>query len=376
MSAVIERPTFFYGQYLGHDDLELSLQYNRGQLARHERYLHTPGIAAGLDIILKPEVPDGKTTLELTLQPGVAVDAQGREIVVPEAVLIEPLLFRDANVFVKDSWHPLFLLWNEDQPPVSPFATGACDTGQAKRKLEGYALEFGRPGAQLDASGVAPSVSEGAEPETGSVTWPVLLGFVKWDDTKKAFVDFATAIEDGKPVYAGAQADEVVARSGVLTLRARGQANGGKGVVQIDERTGLQLIFGIQGEKDIKALLTVDEQGNVTAAGEIKSTVGLSVESGVVSDGMMLPLPANVKPEDVDAGKVQVHALLTPATPCLGARPAGANWAAMSLECRLDGLRVVCRGAWFRMGGNDAPVFLTGAANYLLITYAPSQATS
>jgi hypothetical protein len=50
MSDRVARPSFYEGQVLRAADLALGLDYARGQAARHDRYLHTPGIATGLEL--------------------------------------------------------------------------------------------------------------------------------------------------------------------------------------------------------------------------------------------------------------------------------------------------------------------------------------
>jgi hypothetical protein len=62
MAEPITRPAFYEGQILAPDDLTGSLEYGRSQQARHERYLHTWGIATGLQLAGEPRTtPDGKT---------------------------------------------------------------------------------------------------------------------------------------------------------------------------------------------------------------------------------------------------------------------------------------------------------------------------
>ena len=47
---MIQRPTFYEGQILGSQDLSRSVEYCREQDSRHERYLHTWGLAYGLEL--------------------------------------------------------------------------------------------------------------------------------------------------------------------------------------------------------------------------------------------------------------------------------------------------------------------------------------
>src|SRR4051812_19979668 len=86
MADTIARPSFYEGQVLRAADLGLGLDYGRGQQARHNRYLHTPGIATGLTL----KVDDSTGVIQVRLSPGVAVDATGRQIVVAREEVLAP----------------------------------------------------------------------------------------------------------------------------------------------------------------------------------------------------------------------------------------------------------------------------------------------
>jgi hypothetical protein len=369
MSATIERPTFFLGQYLGPDDLETTVQYHRGQLARHERGLHTPGIAEGLTLTLE-------SNGVLTLSAGIAIDAQGREIVIAEAEQIEPIVFIEANVFIKDAWHPLFLEAAEEDPPAAPFGAGVCDVALPKRKLEGYRLYFGAPGEEANASGRLPEPGEGAEPQTTGATWPIVIGFVQWDDTKKQYSEVAAASGSARAQYAGARADQVVARGGKLELRAKSVAAQGQAVVEIDEldaEAGPVLRFGLQGEAAVKALFEVNKNGDVWAAGSLKSPLSLHIESGVITDGMALPLPPGVTDADLESGKVKLHALLSPRTPLDDGGFGAGSRVPVAHRCELNGRIVTCQVRWISTTSGTADEIRPGSCDYLVATYGPAE---
>lgn len=46
----VQRPTFFEGQIIAAADLNAAVETGQVGLAQHERYLHLPGIAAGLEL--------------------------------------------------------------------------------------------------------------------------------------------------------------------------------------------------------------------------------------------------------------------------------------------------------------------------------------
>src|SRR6266404_3997208 len=88
MSDLIARPTFYEGEVLPAADLTAAVEYPRDQMARHNRYLHTWGIASGLKLTAgkATTTSGGETYKPITLSAGVAIDGTGREIVVPDDV--------------------------------------------------------------------------------------------------------------------------------------------------------------------------------------------------------------------------------------------------------------------------------------------------
>src|SRR5215813_11634426 len=113
MSNRIERPIFFENQILGAADLTATVEYDRGQQARHNRYVHLWGIAGGLELAGKDkETSTGEKYQEITLSPGMAIDGTGREIVVPEAEQLSEDLFDQRNVAIADpdARYPVFLI--------------------------------------------------------------------------------------------------------------------------------------------------------------------------------------------------------------------------------------------------------------------------
>ena len=73
----LKRLRFFLGQVLTAESFELEQQYFREKLKRHNRTLHGFGIVSGLKVI----VQSGKITVE----PGLALDCAGNELVVSSA---------------------------------------------------------------------------------------------------------------------------------------------------------------------------------------------------------------------------------------------------------------------------------------------------
>jgi hypothetical protein len=74
-----ERPNFFEGQLLTQSDLTDEQEYLQGKYRRHNRLLHGWGVVCGLLVVPHPDKPTS-----VLVEPGLALDPWGREIVVPE----------------------------------------------------------------------------------------------------------------------------------------------------------------------------------------------------------------------------------------------------------------------------------------------------
>ncbi len=378
MSNGIERPLFFENQILGAADLTAVGDHSRAQQARHNRFLHLWGIAQGLELSGEDKEENQVKFKKITLSAGVAIDGTGREIVVPQA---EPLsenkfsqLQLTGGVDLAKAWFPVFLIGQEQKAPLPPLANSACDNSAPTRVIEGYEVTFGRPGSarNLDEQ-AAGKTADGP----GKGGWKILLGFVQANNKEK-FVDFKYEVDGIARRYAGVQADEVAARGGALQLRTNIARRSGKPTVVLreDKDKGSVLEFGsFDSQGKPVPVFTVDAQGNVTAEGKIKgalTTGNIQVESGIATDGMILPLPPGVTEAQVTAGDaiVQSHISLR-----LGENAAPSstgltgNLAATPLETFVDAeRRVHCLNRWFQLGValpviEDHP----GVCNYVVL---------
>ncbi|MDQ3668612.1 MAG: hypothetical protein M3410_18975 [Acidobacteriota bacterium] len=71
----LKRNRFFSGRLWTTEDLELEQEYFREKLKRHNRYLHGFGVVFGLEV--------SRSSGDVIIAPGLAIDCQGNEIVVP-----------------------------------------------------------------------------------------------------------------------------------------------------------------------------------------------------------------------------------------------------------------------------------------------------
>jgi len=82
-SESLKRPRYFTGQLLTAESLELEQKYFREKLKRHNRALHGFGIVSGLKVIVEAG--------QIIVEPGLALDCQGNELVISTAVIVSPV---------------------------------------------------------------------------------------------------------------------------------------------------------------------------------------------------------------------------------------------------------------------------------------------
>jgi hypothetical protein len=400
MKDSIERPNYFEGQILGAEDLSAGLDYNRFALARHARYAHTPGIAAGLKLQAgqPKKTVRGTAYVEVTVTPGVAIDGSGREIVIPSPHRLDEDLIAGVAVGDTDEYddkkgpcYPVFLIGLDEAAPGGARGAGT----EAPRVSERAEIRLGRPGDEVDLDSRAPPEDVTSGPE-GGVAWRLLLGFVRItsmqakSEPRALFAEVQARSPDTGvgPRYIGVMADEVAAQSGRLELRSRPRTQVGKPVLMLDDAVaGGELIFGLQdGQGGVNKLLTVNAKGDLVAAGKLAGlSASVFIDSGIVADGMVLPLPTGMTQEQVSSGKLELQIYLTPRAP--GKIPpfqvAGADkrvWGVFPLECFADeDRRVTCVFRWFLLDatpGATAPprsiYDYPGACDYVVLALVPS----
>jgi hypothetical protein len=384
MSDPVQRPRFFEGQVLAAEDLTAGLDYTRAQLARHNRLAHRAGIVSGLGLIGTPRSSGDVHWVDVSVSPGMAIDGTGREIVLPDAQLLDERAFERRRVAVGDpeAWYPVVIA-GTDLGVVPPPSTRKCTPARANRTVEGWQIDFGAPGFEVDLDKQkAPDVEDGAGGEPGTPRWWILLGFVKWDATLHRFTAVADESRGIARRWIGVRADEVEGRGGSILVRTRAASatpmsaaafvEGKQGAAlelgtagareltprmtidcegeiasfagQISLRAGAlgvpgvpvaaiartgeggTLTFGVQNSTgQLDKLLAVDEHGNLTIAGRFSGDVAtrsfqtVKIASGVAWDGMVLPLPEGVTQAQLDRGEVRLHVQVSPRA--VGTRP-------------------------------------------------------
>lgn len=369
------RPAFHEGQVLAATDLSATVEYARGSAARHARHLHEWGVVEGLGLATEPRT-DPLTNVrytEVSVAVGMAVDGTGREMVVTEPVVLRESDFEEVNGADQptDDPYPVFLT-SADREPAQPPGPVSCSGSAAKTRVEeSYQILFGRLGDErLVAEQRPPAI--GDPPADPPARWLVLLGYVRW--TEGHFSGVETTARGVAVRYAGVRADTVSARSGALTLRTGTEAEEGKPALVLSGGDTPNLVFGLyQGSGTVAPLMTVAANGNLTIEGSFSGRMPAGstlVASGTATDGMLLPLPSGITPEQVADGRVVIHVQLTPRTPPL---PDATLYSPVEATVDAD-RRVRCRVRLYDPLATPATVVdQPGAVDFLVVaTVAPT----
>jgi hypothetical protein len=161
-----KRNRYFSGKFLGAHDLQVEQAYFLNKENRHTRYLHGYGVVCGLRV--RPTNPP--QPWRLVVEPGLALDPCGREIVVPQPV--------EYQMSMPDLRGPVYLVIEyceegTDVVPVSGPPDGPRHNLEPSRIVETFrlALRHELPAREDDlgwqlAAGLASAIRNGAEPET------------------------------------------------------------------------------------------------------------------------------------------------------------------------------------------------------------------
>lgn len=373
------RPVFADGAILGAGDLTSLSTLDRDRDARHARHLHTPGVAAGLELVTEDRASaSGAIYVEVSVTAGYALDGTGRELVSPATVPVSPDRFLSevpnpvsdpvhdpsGNVTV---WYPVFLHGLDAEVAATDGRLGCQAVAGPSRVAEEVEIEFGRPG---DASVEQPSPAPDAGPGDGD--WRVLVGFVRLDTSigSGQFVAAAASADGVRVPTAGARAGLVAGQTGRVEVRPAPAATAGAPAVVLDDAEGGSLVFGLHnGTGAVTPLMTVDASGNLTVTGTlagVQSAGSVLVASGAAFDGTVLPLPGGADPAAIESGSLVVSVQVTPRPPQVDSAPtAGQRF--VPAECRVDEeRRVHCWGTWFTPG-QTATADVSSACDYLVL---------
>jgi hypothetical protein len=161
----LKRPRFFAGQLLSATDLEAEQEYFLQKQRRHNRGLHGYGVVSGLDVSAKDNV--------LIVSDGMALDASGNEVVVPNCLQI-PIKRRGRVAYLVVRYHE-----NETDPvPVQIDSNGGVEFSRIE---EGFEIAITpTPGPNPGATKTA-----GNQTEPGVVLARLVMRRGRWQVDRK-----------------------------------------------------------------------------------------------------------------------------------------------------------------------------------------------
>ena len=256
-----QRPKFYEGQYLGAEDLEAIVRYQKDRNARHDLGAHTWGIVAGLQL-KEVESPAGGGEVDVFIQPGYAWDGLGRAVVVLTPHQLQTDDFKKEVVAgpVK-VW--LRYMQNETDIPAPGFQS--CGDGEEFARIEEcFDVVIGdfRHSDQHDEIGVAGEAVDAAEAfyhldsgdlllpdesipwqmfpvDDSEMRWLIPLGYVNWEPGAAGMPGRFVETTDeavlkksrSERIYGGAVAENIYAADGVIRLRRRGVPLPASGII-------------------------------------------------------------------------------------------------------------------------------------------------
>lgn len=232
----ILRLHYYERQYLGAADLEDQQTYLRDMRRRHNIGHHTWGIVTGLDLVCVPVQGDPNKAVNFFIQPGMAIDGFGREIIVMAPVPLDPALFasflggppKTPGGPPTGLRHEVWISYDQApaQQPVAGFAQ--CDSSnQFGRIQETYQIVIDATAAgptqqdvMVNGKAEDPSSTDMNIPVDDSVPyqelpddtthplWLLQLGIVLWDGSRFLQPNSPSDLLIGR-VYAGVVAQTV-----------------------------------------------------------------------------------------------------------------------------------------------------------------------
>lgn len=365
MNAVT-RPQFAEGQILAAADLLKLSSYPRGREERHNRYLHRWGIATGLELETEDaETSDGLGFKKVSLGAGLAIDGEGREVLVTEPVPLsaERLKQQLGSALNDEDSYPVFISSQYILATGSSALSDPCNAsgGAAGVVEEGFEVSFGAPGDETFEQKASALVAEPSA-DAGANPWQIVVGFVRWSTAAENFADVDADMAARHRTHVGVNAAAVAGDDTEVLLQPRGSLQSGDAVFRVrQDDKGPTLVFGTyKSATEIDPLLEVSAKGDVTAKGSLtgKQTGNtVQLQSGLASDGVILPLPPGVTAEQIAADDgPAVHVQVTPEIdPAGGPSPIG-QFSAQIVSCSVDeDRRVRCQVAWSRLLGSGPP---------------------
>jgi hypothetical protein len=110
----IKRLKYFTHQFLREQDFEAEQKYHTEMRRRHNRHVHGWGVVEGLTVRKRGE-------FEIVVEPGVAIDREGREII------LEAPVIRDLSAFERNSHTYITISYGEEWDDGDRYSSGGIE---------------------------------------------------------------------------------------------------------------------------------------------------------------------------------------------------------------------------------------------------------
>jgi hypothetical protein len=248
----IERLNYYEGEFLGALDFQAEQEYHRDMRRRHNVGQHTWGIVSGLELV---QIPNGNNVpgsnpqvpeVDVFIQPGMAVDAFGREIVVLNKTQLTQDLFASFSNLTGAQTMSIWISYGQLmlQPPQDA-CTQINQPNAFGRVQESFALTVTQNGTKppndlIVVDGMTLPAPPPPQPgdivvpdddsipyqefssDDSTINWHILLGQVTWyPPTLGVFGKLDDSKARAGRLYCGSVASAVYAPAGALTLKDR-----------------------------------------------------------------------------------------------------------------------------------------------------------
>lgn len=348
----------------------------RARAERHNRLVHRWGIVSGLTLTAEEsEDVSGNVYARIFVEPGMAIDGHGREILLTERLELNARRFRlrIGNSVAEETPYPVFLISQYRPMEDTSGARDPCFSGASARSVEeGVEVVFGQPGDETDEDSAPPLTADPSAAE-GSTDWPVLIGFVTWTNAANNFAGTDKDHTAGRRPFVGVNAASVAGDEHQVQIQPKGTLLPGDAVLQVQQTDdGPALCFGTfkGAQRPIEALFKVDGKGDLTATGAVtgkRTGNTVQVGSGVIGHGLRIPLPAGVTQAQVNDGEASVHVQVSALIDPAHSPDPTKDYVALIQECRVDDeRRLHCRIVWGELPDPDFSGAIPGVASYLI----------
>lgn len=262
----ILRLHYYERQYLGAADLEDQQTYHRDMRRRHNVGHHTWGIVTGLELVPQTD-PNDSTAVDIWINPGMAVDGFGREIVALARFQLDPSLFA---AYASQGYHTVWIQYMQETADAPQAGYASCNaSNQYGRIEETYQIVIdpnppthdditvGGQDAESSTSDITlpPDISipyQEFPDDSTAPEWLVQLGKVNWDGVNQKFIPAASnSVYATGRGYVGVVAGTVYSPGASLLLQPRTLPSDPDGQEFAEVNGRLSVDGRIEAQKDI-----------------------------------------------------------------------------------------------------------------------------